>query len=1001
MLPRSTTTACQSGTNWLTRAGPSSYPPLIRCASSASARRADNLSSAAAASRWQSDQQAPPQPVNPESWSRLTSDGELMPDPDSDQIDDGLTSQARRLSPIGRLSRWQPGGAFTFPSEFNNSALTAINDGNKTLLKTDLRKSLAGELNVSSGVSRSRLSLLHLAATSPSRFASIRQVLSTAAQRFSNLPGDSTWSPSRIEEHGCGVGEGAWAAAETWPGTLREWRGIDNRGHLLRQGRELAKHARGSQTPGNLAGVDLVSFGTNRKDDKDPLQAERTPISPQDTLSLSAFNLLALGSDSAREQHVKQLWKHRSEAIVLIEEGTDRGFAAIASARALLLELGKEDQEKAESMVTSKIEAGEFNEAGREKIVIDGVEYFEELPEDQEASESEQGVEDESSGLDTATRKAQMSRGCHVVAPCPHDRPCPLLHPFKQDDSFYTPFNAPARPQEPSVHHHGSHLGMSTCVHPVRYMPPAWARDALAEQRRRRKEKGGREHRSTRFAYVVVKRGPRPDIHSPQLQSKDVTVDQVKAAAPEARAGILDLLRKGEPVGNRRIPEDVLGFSDEIEASERVRRAEEEERLDQEARDQLMRLLPAELQRAAADSGADGEQEEEALRQVTEMLMREQEGQASGVDAEGSTAGTQSGSSPESVWQASADIEGDAAAGQEAEATSVDEDTNPEWLSDMLRGNLPSEKDGQEVDSKATSSSEAISSAITHLLPSLPRILLPPMKKGGHVTFDACHSNGSIQRYTIARSSGKQPYQEVRKASWSDTWGQDPIEGQDSDLITTDSSGKKRWIKRRGWGQWSRINRACTRETLSENATAKATKKGYQSNRLASNKASNRLSALIGVDQVCPPKEYSPQATSTDKKKPRSTFTVVNNSSKSGGYGLTNNAQYSQPKFHKKVSDKKYRDMKEIQKRMNSGLFWDDIVPPGQEELEEQELREEEEELERLKQEHRQLKRQQQLQAQAQAQENVMMSKKQTTTEVKTKPTTEVKTKTRGRKIRR
>lgn len=45
-----------------------------------------------------------------------------------------------------------------------------------------------------------------------------------------------------------------------------------------------------------------------------------------------------------------------------------------------------------------------------------------------------------------------------------------------------------------------------------------------------------------------------------------------------------------------------------------------------------------------------------------------------------------------------------------------------------------------------------------------PRIVRTPLKKGGHVTIDACCSNGALERFTIAKSAGRQPYQDARKA---------------------------------------------------------------------------------------------------------------------------------------------------------------------------------------------------------------------------------------------
>ncbi|KAL8658548.1 MAG: hypothetical protein Q9226_000923 [Calogaya cf. arnoldii] len=53
---------------------------------------------------------------------------------------------------------------------------------------------------------------------------------------------------------------------------------------------------------------------------------------------------------------------------------------------------------------------------------------------------------------------------------------------------------------------------------------------------------------------------------------------------------------------------------------------------------------------------------------------------------------------------------------------------------------------------------------------SLPRILLPPLKKRGHIIFDACTPAGRIERWTVSKSYGKRAYTDARKAQWGDLW---------------------------------------------------------------------------------------------------------------------------------------------------------------------------------------------------------------------------------------
>ncbi|KAK3845716.1 MAG: mitochondrial small ribosomal subunit Rsm22-domain-containing protein [Linnemannia gamsii] len=79
------------------------------------------------------------------------------------------------------------------------------------------------------------------------------------------------------------------------------------------------------------------------------------------------------------------------------------------------------------------------------------------------------------------------------------------------------------------------------------------------------------------------------------------------------------------------------------------------------------------------------------------------------------------------------------------------------------------------VTSPATSSEAALSS------PSSPaasyawsRIVVPPLKKDGHVVIDTCAANGYLERIIIPKSQGKIPYRDARKAMWGDMFPHQP-----------------------------------------------------------------------------------------------------------------------------------------------------------------------------------------------------------------------------------
>ncbi|KAI1460241.1 Rsm22-domain-containing protein [Annulohypoxylon moriforme] len=53
---------------------------------------------------------------------------------------------------------------------------------------------------------------------------------------------------------------------------------------------------------------------------------------------------------------------------------------------------------------------------------------------------------------------------------------------------------------------------------------------------------------------------------------------------------------------------------------------------------------------------------------------------------------------------------------------------------------------------------------------ALPRNILPPLKRRGHVTLDLCTPSGKIERWTVPKSFSKVAYHDARKAQWGDLW---------------------------------------------------------------------------------------------------------------------------------------------------------------------------------------------------------------------------------------
>ena len=84
---------------------------------------------------------------------------------------------------------------------------------------------------------------------------------------------------------------------------------------------------------------------------------------------------------------------------------------------------------------------------------------------------------------------------------------------------------------------------------------------------------------------------------------------------------------------------------------------------------------------------------------------------------------------------------------------------------------------------------------------SLPRLVLPPLKRTGHVILDMCTPSGTVERWTVPRSFSKQAFRDARKSSWGDLWalgaktrvqrnvrlgmGKEELGGVDNPLLTS------------------------------------------------------------------------------------------------------------------------------------------------------------------------------------------------------------------------
>lgn len=63
-----------------------------------------------------------------------------------------------------------------------------------------------------------------------------------------------------------------------------------------------------------------------------------------------------------------------------------------------------------------------------------------------------------------------------------------------------------------------------------------------------------------------------------------------------------------------------------------------------------------------------------------------------------------------------------------------------------------------------------------------PRLINTPLKKGGHVTIDACCPSGDLRRFTIAKSKGRQAYQDARKLRGSELYAHSSVSSRPSTI---------------------------------------------------------------------------------------------------------------------------------------------------------------------------------------------------------------------------
>jgi len=79
------------------------------------------------------------------------------------------------------------------------------------------------------------------------------------------------------------------------------------------------------------------------------------------------------------------------------------------------------------------------------------------------------------------------------------------------------------------------------------------------------------------------------------------------------------------------------------------------------------------------------------------------------------------------------------------------------------------EDEQSSTDAEMSEKGKALNGPPPHTL-SLPRTVLHPIKRRGHVILDLCTPAGRIERWTVPKSFSKQAYRDARKSQWGDLW---------------------------------------------------------------------------------------------------------------------------------------------------------------------------------------------------------------------------------------
>ncbi|EJU00040.1 Rsm22-domain-containing protein [Dacryopinax primogenitus] len=256
-----------------------------------------------------------------------------------------------------------------------------------------------------------RNGIAHISVGLPAQYSVVENVLKEVRHRIGPREelGLEGWMPTQVVDFSAGVGAALWASLKVFQGkdapddseaslphsTLKKYIAVNpNEGW-----RKLAEELQNGESTLDIhVGETEVTY--LEKLQQDTVHPDTLP----NTLAISAFTLSQMTSENNRRAFIKAFWATGAEVMVLIDRGTKEGFTHIANARRRLLRYGKHEA------LVAEFGADVYPSEPLEAITIGGSTFVEEVP-----NRLPPGVKlDDIPGL------------AHVVAPCPHDGPCPL-----------------------------------------------------------------------------------------------------------------------------------------------------------------------------------------------------------------------------------------------------------------------------------------------------------------------------------------------------------------------------------------------------------------------------------------------------------------------------------------------------------------------------------------------------------------------------------------------